>query len=299
MDGFIYHLEMGLRDLTNEIASRRYRHGGYERIIVREKKRRDLAIATIRDRVVHRYVYDQLVEIYDISFDTDVWSCRKSKGLHKSLARTQYLLQKHPHSYVWRADITKFFDHVQHDALLDCLAKKISQDSELYWLCGQIIKSYTVSKQASKQASKQGIPIGNLTSQIFSSIYLNEFDRYIRHTLKPQAYLRYGDDFICIVATRRQARQIRQAAVKFLINVLDLKINAKNDTIVRTSDGLHFLGHCVTSSYIVVDAHTSRSVLQKVGLHNLASYQSLLLARDIKKQLYYKCVDEVDRIIQK
>lgn len=87
--------------------------------------------------------------------------------------------------------------------------------------------------------------------------------------------------------------------VKFLINVLDLKINAKNDTIVRTSDGLHFLGHCVTSSYIVVDAHTSRSVLQKVGLHNLASYQSLLLARDIKKQLYYKCVDEVDRIIQK
>lgn len=81
----------------------------------------------MRDRVVHRYVYDELVKIYDKSFDPDVWSCQKGKGLHKCLDRTQNILKKYPNSYVWRADIMKFFDHVDHLMLLQCLEQKIVQ----------------------------------------------------------------------------------------------------------------------------------------------------------------------------
>lgn len=142
IDTFAYSLEENLHSLVYEIATRTYRHGGYQYVSVHEKKRRDLAVASVRDRVVHRYVYDQLVARYDDSFDPDVWSCRTAKGLHGALQRSQGLLGKHAGSYVWRADIMKFFDHVQHMALMAVLGRKIDTNSELFWLCRQIIDSY-------------------------------------------------------------------------------------------------------------------------------------------------------------
>ncbi|MFZ1802010.1 MAG: hypothetical protein WAU03_03815 [Candidatus Saccharimonas aalborgensis] len=116
IDTFAYSLEENLHSLVYDIATRTYRHDGYQYVSVYEKKRRDLAVASVRDRVVHRYVYDRLVARYDSSFDPDVWSCRTAKGLHGALQRTQDLLGKHAGSYVWRADIMKFFYHVQHAA---------------------------------------------------------------------------------------------------------------------------------------------------------------------------------------
>jgi len=88
-------------DLHNDT----YRHVGYSHRIVNEKKRRDIAVASVRDRVVHRLLYDYLVPLTDMQFDYDVWSCRMGKGLHAALRRTQYFLNKYDHSYVWRADI--------------------------------------------------------------------------------------------------------------------------------------------------------------------------------------------------
>ncbi len=270
--------------------NRTYAHGDYQHVMVQEKKRRDLAVASVRDRVVHRYVYDQLVTIFDHSFDPDVWSCRTSKGLHKALNRTQLLLCKYPLAYIWRSDITKFFDHIRNDALLAAIARKVNKDSGLFWLCRQIIASYDTCPAT-------GIPIGNLTSQIFSNIYLNEFDRYVRHTLKPLSYLRYGDDFVLFCSTRRSAHQMRADSEKYLASRLGLSLNPKNDVVVPVSGGLHFLGHVITKEFVVTDRHTSRSALTKVSYHNLASYRALNLAKNVKKQLNWKVIDEISEII--
>ena len=117
IDEFAYQLEANLIDLSREIETGAYRHGGYKRIVLKEKKRRDLAVADVRDRVVHRLLYDYLVGVFDKSFDPDIWSCRKGKGLHNCLVRVQKLLKIHPRSYVWRADIVKFFDSVDQETL--------------------------------------------------------------------------------------------------------------------------------------------------------------------------------------
>lgn len=135
IDEFAYNLEENIYILSNELTNGTYRHGSYQRISVQEKKRRDLAVAPVRDRVVHRLLYDYLVTVFDRTFDPDVWSCRKDKGLHKCLARTQKLLRRFENVYVWRADITKFFDNVLHDKLLDCLQRKIGDDDAALWLC--------------------------------------------------------------------------------------------------------------------------------------------------------------------
>lgn len=139
IDEFAYNLEANLTQLSLELSTGSYQHGGYQPVVLYEKKRRDLAVATVRDRVVHRLLYDYLVAIYDKGFDPDIWSCRKGKGLHACLGRTQQLLQRYSSGYVWRADITKFYDNVNHSTLQDCLRKKISQDSNALCILDKVI----------------------------------------------------------------------------------------------------------------------------------------------------------------
>jgi RNA-directed DNA polymerase len=279
IDEFAYDLEANLTQLSFELCSGSYKHGNYQPVVLYEKKRRDLAVATVKDRVVHRLLYDYLVDIYDNSFDPDVWSCRKGKGLHACLGRTQKLLQKYPNGFVWRADITKFYDNVNHSTLRDCLHKKIGNDSNALRVLDKVIDSYsTINGQA-------GIPIGNLTSQIFSNIYLHEFDRFVRHHIKPLAYVRYGDDFAVFCPTLHGAYSNRDLAVSFLRDNLALTINSKNDVVVASRAGLKFLGHNITKGFTEVDKHTTRSVLSKLDWHNAASYKAMPLPETDKRSL--------------
>lgn len=294
IDVFAYNLETNLRTLAQQIESRTYRHGGYQRVVVREKKRRDLAVADVRDRVVHRLLYDFLLDSFDPTFDFDVWSCRKDKGLHACLTRTQQLLGRFPESYVWRADVVKFFDSVNHQKLLGCITRKHPEDASLIWLCQEVIASYqTHDPPIADSLGRRGIPIGNLTSQIFANIFLHEFDRFVRHQLKPLAYLRYGDDFIAFAHTRRVAYQFQAEANEYLATNLGLSLNPKNNIVVPAESGLRFLGHEVDHDSAVVDRHTTRAVLSKVDLHNVASYKSLYLPDEAKHQLDWIITEKI------
>ena len=191
--------------LCADLNTGRYRHGGYDHKIVNEKKRRDIAVAGVRDRVVHRLFYDYLVPIVDRRFDFDVWSCRPGKGLQQALRRTQQLTDRYANGWVWRGDVEKFFDHVNHQVLHDCLDGLIINRQALEIL-DTVIMSYATCPfeplGSSDRFKGVGIPIGNLTSQIFANIYLHEFDRYVRHELRPSGYVRYGDDFVLFCASR-------------------------------------------------------------------------------------------------
>jgi RNA-directed DNA polymerase len=281
IDEFAYDLETKVAQLAAELTDKTYRHGGYQEIIVQEKKRRDLAVASVRDRVVHRLLYDHLIDVYDKSFDPDVWSCRVGKGLHECLNRTQQLLRKHSQSYIWRADILKFFDTVDHERLSGCLYRKLREHDPALWICEEVTASYGTQSGD----SPGGIPIGNLTSQIFANIYLHEFDRFVRQQLKPQAYIRYGDDFLLFLPSRRQAYLSHGQATGFLHDNLKLALNPKNDVVVAAHDGLKFLGHNITANFMTVDRYTTRNVLRKAAWHNLSSYRALSLTKAAKNQL--------------
>jgi retron-type reverse transcriptase len=293
IDAFAYHIEAELDMLQREIAQQTYRHGCYHARIVREKKQRQLAVASVRDRVVHRLAYDVLVTACDRMFDPDVWSCRQGKGLYGCLKRTQQLLGRHRAAYMWRMDITKFFDNVDHAVLRRCIGRH-APDPHVQWLCDEIIDSY---HHHMREGQPAGIPIGNLTSQIFANIYLHEFDRYIRHVLKPLAYVRYGDDAVVWCRTRRQAEGARRYAQTYLAETLYLSVNPKSDVIVPARAGLHFLGHVVTDTYIVVDRHTTKAVLDMSTSRSVASYKSLLLAKIPKQQLDWQLTDELDSLL--
>ena len=145
IDAFAYNLEANLAELHNSLVNGTYQHGPYRRVSITDNKRRDLSVSTIRDRMVHRLLYDYLVSVFDRTFINDVWSCRDDKGLLGAIERTQDFSRSFPQSWVWRADITKFFDHVNQDVLKQCLRRRIN-DPQAFWLLDIVIDSYTQSR---------------------------------------------------------------------------------------------------------------------------------------------------------
>ena len=99
---FQYYLEKNLFELCEDLNCAKYRHGNYRKFIVNDNKRREISVAHIRDRVVHRLIYDYLENIYDKTFIYDAWSCRKGKGLLGAIERTACFLKSsvtHTHTH--------------------------------------------------------------------------------------------------------------------------------------------------------------------------------------------------------
>jgi retron-type reverse transcriptase len=138
---FQYHLEENIQKLFIQLNDGMYRHGPYRTFTVTDNKKREISVASIRDRVVHRLMYDYLNDIYDKTFIYDAWSCRVGKGLNKAIHRTRHFLNIHRDSYVWRADIRKFFDSVNQQILLKILTEKIT-DPMAITLLGEIISGF-------------------------------------------------------------------------------------------------------------------------------------------------------------
>ncbi len=143
LEHFAYYLEGNLYALHSELNYGKYKHQGYRKFVATDNKRREVSVATIKDRVVHRLLYGYLVDLYDETFIFDLWSCRKEKGLVGAIERTQALLAKYPRHYVWRSDIKKFFDRVDQQRLLEIISLKVVDPKAIH-LCREITGTYSV-----------------------------------------------------------------------------------------------------------------------------------------------------------
>ena len=295
IEEFTYYLEENLYKLQTELQSGNYQHGPYRKFTVTDNKRREILVAGIKDRVVHRLIYEYLVALYEKTFIFDVWSCRKNKGLSGAIERTQYFLKKYPTCFVWRSDVKKFFDNVNQQKLLDILSLKISEKQATYLLKEMILSHSAVAEREREREreretfgrAKKGIPIGNLTSQIFANIYLNELDRYIKMRIKPKAYLRYGDDFIVISDNLENLKVIRETTTQFLKDDLDLIINQKNDIIVKAKWGLRFLGVRIFPAGRKLNKRNWKRVFNNMSRKNISSYHGLVKKHSSKKRIKY------------
>lgn len=115
-----------------------------------------------------------------------------------------------------------------------------------------------------------------MTSQIFSNIYLNEFDRYVKHVLGIKRYLRYGDDFVMIIADREEALAHRENARQFLYDRLFLALHSHNDVVFPCRDGLKFLGCMLYPTHRSLQTRVWSRVLQRTNRRNVSSYSGLV-----------------------
>jgi retron-type reverse transcriptase len=265
---FEYELLDNIVGLARELQSGTYKHGTYSHMIVNDNKRRDIAVASVRDRIVHRLLYDYLVPIWDKTFIYDAWSCRQNKGLHSAIDRAQFFMRIYSGCWVWRADITKLFDSIDKPKLSELIRRRVS-DSKALWLLDEVLDSYCSFEH------RRGIPIGNLTSQILANIYLNEFDRFIKHNLKPYAYLRYGDDWLCFAKSEEVLILIRNQAETFLSKELSLDLHKKINLIRPVKRGVSYLGVDLWSKGRRIDNEAVTKMRKSLNLGNISSYKSL------------------------
>lgn len=281
LDTFTYCLEENLEKLHKDLVTGNYQHGLYRTFPLTDTKRRLISVASIRDRVVHRLLYEYLTPIFDKTFIYDAWSCRQGKGLLSAILRAQKFLQRYRYAYVWRSDVTKFFDNVDQNILLQLLCRKV-KDVRAIYILGNIIRSYSIKEGI-------GIPIGNLTSQIFTNIYFHEFDWYIKHTVKPLAYMRYGDDFIFIDKNKDHVQECQEHLTIFLDRTLKLTINEKNNIVVPARWGIHFLGCDIYPTGRRLRKRIYQRIEERLNLVNSPSYRALILTHS--KQNIVKWID--------
>lgn len=276
MHEFQYHLESRLFELHRDLNEGTYRHGNYRHFMVCDNKRREISVSPIQDRIVHRLLYDYLVPIWDKTFIYDAWSCRKGKGLLGAIERTQQFLKSHPQSHIWRADVQKFFDNVSQEVLFELVKRRV-EDARALTLIQEVLGSYSTHREG------VGMPIGNLTSQIFSNIYLNEFDRFVKHELRPQAYLRYGDDFVLFETDREALENMKAVAGTFLSERLKLTLHPKNNLIIKARHGLKFLGTELWPSGRRLSKRNQTRIPLRLNLRNTPSYHGVISKHGGKK----------------
>jgi RNA-directed DNA polymerase len=276
VQSFEKNLEDNLFSLQADLIRKSYKHGGYKSFFVYDPKLRHIHKAGIRDRVVHHLLYKYLYDQFDKSFIFDSYSCRLSKGTHNAVKRLEKLsriVSKNYNGECWalKLDVKKFFASVDHQVLIDLLGKRI-KDQEVLRLLREVIKSFCTQGGVDK-----GIPLGNLTSQIFANIYLNELDQFIKHQLKIKYYLRYADDFLILSPNKDDLNQSINLIGAFLKTKLKLELHP-NKIILRKLDwGIDFLGYVVLPNYILPRAKTRRRAFKKLKskIYNPSFEQSL------------------------
>lgn len=209
----------------------------YKYFVIREPKERIISVAAFRDRVVHHALVNIIEPYFEATFIKDSYATRKDKGLHLAVQAAQAYACR----YKWylKLDIQKFFASVNHDVLLSLIKRKI-KDPAVMSLCRIILSNQTVSMGMEEN---KGLPVGNLTSQFFANIYLNQLDHFVKQTLSYQAYVRYMDDFILFSNDPIDLKEALKKIEQFVQLQLQLRIKPKSVQINRVTHGIPYLGY--------------------------------------------------------
>lgn len=246
---FGYRLESNLLALHRDLMQGTYRHGPYHEFTVVDAKKRKIKAACFRDRVVHQAVHHALEPLFEPGFISDSYACRKGKGTHAALRLLEVWLRRAPHlKYVLSCDISRYFASIDHELLLARIGKKL-KDAQLRTLCRQIVES-------SSEAPHKGIPIGNLTSQLFANICLDEFDHYAKRALKCRHYVRYMDDFLILGEDASVLRAMKVQIAAYLDERLGLLLHPKKATVFRIANAIPFLGYRVFTYHRLLRKNT-------------------------------------------
>lgn len=251
-----------LFDLQADILSGNYCHGGYEHFKIYEPKVRDIHKATVKDRVVHHAIYRALYPFFDRYFIHDSYSCRLEKGTHRALVRFDCFAKKESHNYsrtVWvlKGDIRKCFASINHEILKKIIGRYIK--------CQKITKViHTVIDSFCSFTAGKGIPLGNLTSQLFVNVYLNEFDQYVKRVLKVSKYMCYADDFVVMSYDKKELEIMIPKLGNFLKDTLDLELHPDKVFIRAWHKGVDFLGWVHFPKYRILRKTTKIRMYQTI-----------------------------------
>jgi len=279
---FELHLEDNLFHLHRDLINGTWKPDPYAVSIIQDPKRRTIHAASVRDRVLYHALYRKLYPLFDRSFVHDVYSSRNRKGIHAGVRRLAMFTRKISRNYtcsgyVLKCDIRKFFDSVDHHILLGLISKKITNQKLLTFI-SKIINSF-------HHTCNKGLPLGNVTSQLFANIYMNEFDQFIKHRLRTRYYIRYCDDFVIVSRSIEVLVKCLEACKTFLSENLLLDLHPKKVEIRKIHQGSDFLGYVSMPHYAILRTRTKKRMYRK-----LRSAKCQLVSGHISKEKFNNVV---------
>ncbi len=275
---FEMNVAQNLLAIQEELAEKRYQPGGYVSFHIHEPKRRLISAAPFRDRVVHHALCNVIEPIFERRFIHDSYANRRGKGTHAALDRCQAFARSYP--YVLQCDVQQFFPAIDHSLLLDNI-QRVIVDPDLLWLCEGILESgrgvlsneyemiYFAGDDLFAINRPRGLPIGNLTSQFWANVYLNQLDHFVKRVLGCPAYLRYVDDFLLFAEDKATLWQWRAAIIDFLAG-LRLTLHEQRCHPQPVTEGIPFLG------FVVYPQH--RLLKRRKGIEYRRRFRQRLLA---------------------
>ena len=200
---FSKNLEKELFKIQKQLLENKYNPAPYKKFKIYEPKERLISAPAFKDVVIQHAIINIIDPIFEKTFIYNSFACRKNKGTHKGLSKLKKTIKFNKTlKYYLKQDVKKYFPSVDKNILKKIIKKRI-KDRSLLSIILKIIDSYSFN-------NNKGIPIGNLTSQLFANIYLNELDQYVKHTLKVKYYYRYVDDFIILSNNKKQLKGYRR-----------------------------------------------------------------------------------------
>jgi len=236
---FEAELEKNLLQLQDELQNHTYAPRPLDTFILRDGKTRRISRSDFRDRVVHHALCNVIEPLFDKTFIFDSYANRKGKGVLKALQRFDVFKGKVSKNhtrrcFVLKADIRRYFDTVDHGKLMEILGKQV-EDERVLWLVRAILDNF-------ERGRGKGMPLGNLTSQFFANVYLNELDQFVKHKLRARYYLRYVDDFVLLSKSRCELEIFKERINEFLRQCVLLQLHPEKSRIIAYEQGVPFLG---------------------------------------------------------
>ena len=253
---FESNLENNLLQIKYELETLSYYLRPLKRFIIRDPKTRVIQASRFRDRVIHHALCNIIEPLFDKTFIYDSYANRKKKGTHAGLKRFDCFKRKVSDNgklvrnakddnmvagYVLKADIRHYFDRVDHEILLNIIKRKI-RDEKVIWLVQKILDNHD------SKILGRGMPIGNLTSQFFANVYLNELDYFVKHKLKAKYYLRYVDDFVILHKDKEVLENYKKQINEFL-KAIKLELHPEKSRVLSLHNGISLLGFRVFYHY--------------------------------------------------
>ena len=255
---FAMSKERKLRCLQKELEDRTYRPGSYIEFYVFEPKKRLVHAPHIRDKIVQFSIHTVLQGIYRSVFIKDSYACLEEKGAHEAVHRIQHYMRlaqwKYEEPYIVKIDVRKFFYSINRDILKTIYRKKIPESEQDFLRILDMIVD-------SSPEGERGLPLGNVTSQDFANIYLNEVDQFCKRYLGLKWYVRYMDDICIIVKDRETARNVLAKIRTYVKDHLDLELNEKTH-IYPLAQGINTLGFRIHTTHLEV-RNSSKTAMKR------------------------------------
>lgn len=267
---FEQNFESSLMKLHKQIVQREFEAQNYTAFVNTQPVIREVFAPSFRDRVVHHLIYKYLSEIFEADFINDSYSCRVGKGTLYGIYRLKDMIHNcskgyRKDCYVLKLDIRSYFYNINKNILYRICEKKMKRTfyDDKYDLVNYLLKKVLfddvvggaikigsneswklIKKNRSLYHTSEGVglPIGNLTSQLFSNIYMNEFDQFMKDDLNIKHYGRYVDDFVVVHEDKFFLKKLMKTSRRFLENNLGLELHPNKIYLQHYSKGVGFLG---------------------------------------------------------